>query len=380
MKKQSLQELLIKRQNGSITVEELARLETWYNQHAEVAKSYDNIEGYLKDMQEMDAAFPFVTETPVKKVRLWPRVAIVAAVALIISGAYFYNRTAPVKSAVETTYVNDIAPGKVGATLTLASGKKINLTDAADGELAQEAGISVNKTADGQLVYTVKESTDEKNKINTLTTANGETYILTLPDKSKVWMNAASSLTYATSLNERGERRVKLSGEAYFQIAKDKAHPFIVESRGQSIEVLGTHFNVSSYADEANVRTTLEEGSVKVSATGNASVDAGLIKILKPGQQSVVGPDGLSVRQADLETDLAWKNGDFVFDHEDFESIIRKVEKWYDVEFIYQKGNYSKVILSGSVSRANPLSVVLVSLQKAGRLKFKIEGRRVTIM
>ncbi|MCX2584417.1 FecR domain-containing protein [Pedobacter sp. MR22-3] len=312
---------------------------------------------------------------PSKVWRMWPRIASVAAtVAVIVFGAslFVYHKQ---QNTNITTNATDITPGKIAATLTLSNGKKISLSDAANGEIAKEAGISVTKTADGQIVYEIKETTSVENNINTLTTSKGETYVLTLPDKSRVWMNAASSLTYSTSLNEHKQRRVKLDGEAYFQIAKDKAHPFIVESKGQEVEVLGTHFNINSYGDDKIVRTTLLEGSVKVVFQKGERNE----KILKPGQQSILLPDNrIAVKEVDVNEAVAWRDGKFIFDREDMGTIMRKVARWYNVEVIFEDDIQNKQI-TGSVSRYANLSELLKVLEATGRAHFKTEGRKVII-
>lgn len=298
--------------------------------------------------------------------------AIAASVMLVMGAAVFFFRSGQTDNN-QGKLVNDLAPGKVGATLTLANGRKIRLSEAGNGEIAKEAGISVTKTADGQLVYQIKEEVAQTDKINTLSTAKGETYILTLPDQSKVWMNAASSLTYSATLMGRGVRRVKLVGEAYFEIAKDKAHPFIVESKGQQVQVLGTHFNVNAYEDEPATMTTLLEGSVKVTSGTNK-------EILKPGEQSKLSSSGsISIQQVDVDNAVAWKKGYFQFENENLESIMRKVARWYDVEVIYQDSNLKKLAFMGTVSKYKNVSQILKTLQMTNELDFRIEGKRILI-
>jgi transmembrane sensor len=308
-----------------------------------------------------------------KAIKLWPRIiGIAVAIALVVLGVYFFNYRNDKHTDSNVLATQDISPGTVGATLTLANGKKIKLSEAADGEIAKEAGISVTKTADGQLVYQIKETTGDPNKINRLSTAKGETYILTLPDKSKVWLNAASSLTYSATLNERGLRRVRLEGEAYFEIFKDKVHPFIVQTAKQDVEVLGTHFNINSYADEPATATTLLEGSVKVTA-GN------LKQILKPGEQALNMGKTIEVTTADIENVTDWKNGDFFLNRVDFRTAMRKIARWYDVEVIYDASVSDDIQSSGYISRSKKLSSVLKLIEKSGQVHFKIEGRRIYV-
>lgn len=306
-----------------------------------------------------------------RTLKLWPRIAvgIAAVLAVIAFGIYFFND----KNTTEQHQLmagQEVIPGKIGATLTLASGKKIRLTDVADGEIAKEQGISVVKTADGQLVYEIAEGSGDPDKMNTLSTSRGETYILILPDKSKVWMNAASSLTYSTNLSKHG-RKVKLEGEAYFQVTEDKSNPFIVESRGQQVEVLGTYFNVNAYADEDRITTTLLKGSVRVSGKTGA-------KILKPGEQSAVNENSISISPVDTERAVAWKNNKFLFENDDIRYIMRMIARWYNVDVVYT-GEMPTEKFGGGVSRFDNVQQVLKILESTGGVHFKIEGRKILV-
>ena len=304
--------------------------------------------------------------------RLWPSIAAAASIVFAVGlGGYVYFNQEKETITHESSYANDVAPGREGATLTLANGKKIRLSDATNGELAKEAGVTISKSADGQLRYEIKEDSRDISKINTLSTAKGETYQVRLPDGSLVWLNAASSLTYSANLVERGKRRVRLDGEGYFEVAKDKAHPFVVESRGQEVEVLGTHFNVNAYNDEDKIKTTLFEGSVKVFHTNNEI-------LLKPGEQATLSENKLSVSEADTEEVLAWKDGDFIFNREPIESVMRKLERWYDIEVIY-RGEVPTDGFQGAISKFKNISQVLKLLEQTKVASFKIEGRRVIV-
>lgn len=315
-----------------------------------------------------------------KRLRLWPRVAVAAALMMVVGfGGYFLrsNQQAKLKDAA------DIVPGTVGATLTLSNGKQIAIANASNGELANEAGISVVKTADGQLVYQVKSEDGDPGKMNKLTTGMGQTYMLTLPDKSRVWMNTASSLSYATAPAKSGERRVKLEGEAYFEISKDKAHPFIVETNRQKIQVLGTHFNVNNYTDEAVASVTLLEGSVSVVAVGNKLPQAAPVEtaavILKPGQQALNRQGAIQVVQADLEQIMDWKQGDFYLNRVNFKTAMRKIARWYNVEVVYDASVSDSIESGGWISRNKKLSEVLQSIEASGQVHFKVEGRKVIV-
>jgi len=306
--------------------------------------------------------------------RLWMRIVVAAAIVIVIFGVgvFYYKLNVKQEQPAQITYKNDAAPGKVGATLTLANGKKIRLDDAATGELAKEAGISVTKTANGQLVYEIKETNNVADKINRLSTAKGETYILTLPDKSKVWLNAASSLTYSATLIEHGVRKVKLEGEAYFEISKNKAYPFIVQTANQNVKVLGTHFNVNAYSDEGGVATTLIEGSVEVTSGKHQ-------QIIKPGEQAFNNGSHIKITDVSIESIIDWKNGEFYLNHVDFKTAMRKIGRWYNVDIIYDASVPDNIIAGGWISRENKLSTVLKLIEKSGLVHFKLEGNKVFV-
>jgi transmembrane sensor len=296
---------------------------------------------------------------------------LAAAIALMVFGLFFFKYQS--KDAVPRAQelAGDVAPGTYGATLTLASGKKIRLTEASNGELAKEAGILVSKSADGKLVYAIEGNVAEGNAQHTFSTAKGETYEVRLPDGSSVHLNAVSSLTYKAALYEEGKRVVTLSGEAYFEVAKDRQHPFIVKTGRQQVEVLGTHFNLSSYPDDATEKTTLLEGSVSVSASGSS-------KILKPGQQSRLFEGKLSVSETDTDLAVAWKNNEFVFESETIDHVMKMVERWYNVEVIYV-GEKTSERFSGGVSRFDNVSRVLQIIESTGASHFKIQGRKIYV-
>ncbi|SFE60142.1 FecR family protein [Chitinophaga sp. CF118] len=311
-------------------------------------------------------------KTP-KLVRLWPRIAVAVALVTVISGALlFYYPRINQQHSNQLVYTNDVAPGISGATLTLSNGKKIRLSDAQNGEVAKEAGVMITKSESGEVVYEGKGDSDEPGKLNTLSTANGETYKLRLPDGSYVWLNSASSLTYSSRLVENGKRTVKLQGEGYFEIAKDKSHPFVVATDKQNVEVLGTHFNINSYPNETMVSTTLIEGSVSVIA-GN------LRQVIKPGEQAVNNGNSIKVNEVNTENVIDWKNGDFNLDELDFRVAMRKIARWYNVDVIYEASVPENIKSGGWISRKRSLSAVLRLIESSGQLHFKVEGRKVYV-
>jgi transmembrane sensor len=299
---------------------------------------------------------------------------IAAAVVIVVFGIYFFNNNNTSNNI--PLIAQDIAPGKTGATLTLANGKKIRLNEVANGELAKEAGVVITKSANGDLIYEIKDKAGESNKVNTLSTANGELYNLRLPDGSHVWLNSASSLTYTANLIKNGRRKVKLDGEAYFEVAKDKAHPFIVESKGQEVEVLGTHFNINSYADEGNTKTTLLEGKVNISSFKEGTIHQS--QVLRPNQQAVNTGSTIKVAEVDAADVIGWKNGKFVFDNEGIETVMRKISRWYNVEIIYQE-DISGIKVTGGIPRSKNVSKILEMLENTDGVHFKIEDKKIIV-
>jgi len=254
--------------------------------------------------------------------------------------------------------------------LTLADGRTIALDEAQNGEIAKQAGVTITKTKDGQLVY---EGKTKANAFNNIATPKGGQYQINLPDGTKVWLNAASSLSYPASFTG-DKREVRLLGEAYFEVSENKEMPFVVYTKGQEVVVLGTHFNVNAYEDESQTKTTLLEGSVKVRLV-NSSASA----LLRPGHQAVFELDRLEVAPIDVAEAIAWKQGYFLFQDEDIRSIMRKIARWYDVEVVYAPDISDKRI-GGNIAHSKSLSAVLKTLSNTDKFNFKIEGRRVTVM
>nr|WP_121273628.1 FecR family protein [Pedobacter schmidteae] len=312
-----------------------------------------------------------------KLLKIWPRLAMVAAsVVLMIFGVWFFTGNHNILKPDElTSRKQDVLPGGVGATLTLSNGKKIVLSAAVHGQLAKEGGVSITKTANGQLFYVIADKKLQDLNMagtsNTLSTAKGQTFQLRLPDGSLVFLNAASSLTYTSSLLDKGKRVVKLQGEGYFEISKDKAHPFVVKTAKQEVEVLGTHFNINSYENEPTEKTTLLEGSVRITAGNN-------LETLKPGEQGKLEGNKLSIDKVDTDLAIAWKNNDFMFKSEPIDGVMRMVERWYNVEVVYI-GDKTNEKFSGTVSRFDNVSSLLSIIESTGAAHFKIEGRKIYV-
>jgi ferric-dicitrate binding protein FerR (iron transport regulator) len=263
---------------------------------------------------------------------------------------------------------NDIDPGKNAAVLTLAGGKQIVLDSTARGAITRQGNTTI-RNANGLLVYNELHEKPTELLFNTLATGRGNQYQLILPDGSKVWLNAASSITYPTAF-VGAERKVSITGEAYFEIAKNEKAPFIVESKDVQIQVLGTHFNVNTYDDEDALKTTLLEGSIKV---GNS--------ILRPGQQAILSRDNTPIKlvdHPDIDEVMAWKNGAFKFNDATIESIMRQMARWYDVEVVYDTRVSQHFI--ADVPRDVPASELLKLLELTDQVHFKIEGKKITVI
>ncbi|SMP20249.1 FecR family protein [Chryseobacterium profundimaris] len=347
-----LYELVLKEVSGGLPVRNQVRLE----------KAVDAVSHRLRDQLQ-----------PKKIVGLGKYIPYAAAVFLFITiGISFYiisTRTS--ENNDPQIAVADVNPGHSAATLTLADGKRIFLNDASIGAIANDQGISVSKTKNGELVYTIKEANGiPENTINTLSTANGETYQIVLSDGTRVWLNAATTLQYAANLGAGKSRNVKLlTGEAYFEVQKDKKHPFIVETPAQKVEVLGTHFNINSYADEGKTVTTLAEGSVKVSTSGDRERHI----ILKPGEQSLAVNNNIKVREADLQAALAWKDGKIYFKDAPIQEVLRQVSRWYNIQIEY-RGTPTEEVFNGGIKRNENLSSVLRILELSN-VNFKLIKR-----
>lgn len=332
-------------------------------------------------------------QKPVVKKISWYRYAAAAAAVLLLigSGLFFYTSYYGSRHLEESAATRDLAntikAGQNKATLTLANGKVINLDSTTNGEIAEQTGITITKTEKGQLVYNVTESAKNektasaKIAYNTITTPRGGQYQVNLPDGSKIWLNASSSLKYPT-LFSKNERRVELSGEAYFEIAKmtfkTSGHknvrmPFIVVTSKQQVEVLGTHFNINSYEDEAMTKTTLLEGAVRVSQVGSRKT----VNLL-PGQQSVLSNSNLSTRAVDTDEAVAWKNGYFQFNESDLGTIMRQLSRWYNIEVIFKDNKKSEEFFHFKASRNLELNDMIKIFELNG-IKLKIERRTLIV-
>jgi transmembrane sensor len=317
-------------------------------------------------------------QTNVFEMRRWSYAAA-AAIAVLSIGIYFANLNKHKNDGLISKNIimpkKDIQPGSSKAVLTLSNGNKIVLDDTKNGVLSKQGNSAISKSGNGIIIKNDNANQDvtANNALNTITIPRGGKYNITLPDGTHVWLNSSSSLTFPTVFTGT-ERKVTLRGEAYFEVAKNKAKPFRVDVNGkQVVEVLGTHFNINAYADEQNITTTLLEGSVKINYHDKAT-------LIKPGQMAInnLGAD-LAVKDANIEEVMAWKNDYFIFNNENITSIMKKVSRWYDVDVAF-KGNMSNINFDGNYSRAKGLSSLLKNIELVNKVRFVIEERRITVI
>lgn len=307
--------------------------------------------------------------------------AVAAVLILVLSfGSYYFNKNKTSFSAVNVgapLHKTDALPGGNKAMLVLADGSSIILDTAKNGVLAKQANTSVLKLDSGQLAYRAYGNKNAEIVYNTITTPRGGQYHLVLPDKSTVFLNAASSIRFPVEF-KGNERSVEITGEAYFEVAKEPGKTFKVliknkaNDRYSEVEVLGTHFNINAYFEESYQKTTLVEGSIRF------SMDNDQVTIL-PGEQVQLSQEGnISVRKnLNMQKEIAWVNSLFIFDHNDIQSIMCQISNWYDVDVAFQ-GLVSPKTFSGIVSRKCNVSEVLKIMETAG-IKFEIEGKNITV-
>jgi ferric-dicitrate binding protein FerR (iron transport regulator) len=318
------------------------------------------------------------------------RVRWVAAASIIVMlgvGGYLVFFRSSFDSAQDdgrkVATMHDVAaPKETRAVITLADGTKVYLDSVNNGTIAQQNDVNVVKSENGAISYQPLAASKGEVVYNTLFNPRGSKVIdMTLSDGSHVWLNAGSSVKYPVAFIGT-ERKVEITGEAYFEVAHDASKPFIVSKGETSVTVLGTHFNVNAYDDEESLKVTLLEGSVRV---GIGNPELGIRKgkevTIKPGEQAVVGVGNSELgirRNIDLDEVMAWKNGLFSFNNTDLKTVMRQVARWYDVDVEYQ-GNIPSKKFVGEIDRTMPVSKVLQMMEYIG-VKFKIEGKKVTVM
>lgn len=317
-------------------------------------------------------------KSPVVRLRRrpWFRIAAAAVILFVIVATYLLvNRTSQQQATTtDQALTSDILPGGNKAVLTLANNSKIILEKAANGKIAQEGNASISKLNDAQIVYAATGSGISETFFNSVATPRGGQYQLTLADGSRVWLNSASSIRFPASF-DGDERKVEISGEVYFEVAKDVSRPFKINVAGkEEVQVLGTHFNVNCYADETTMNTTLLTGSIKVTSFATQGS-----QLLSPGQQAKLNGKGqiLVEKKPDLDKVMAWKNGYFNFDGADTRTVMRLLSRWYDIDVVYE-GSIPEREFGGEIEKNLSFSQVLKVLEK-NNLHFRLEGRKLTV-
>jgi ferric-dicitrate binding protein FerR (iron transport regulator) len=357
------------------------------NEHTEQRVAPDLSRKMLDTIHEdIGLAAPAVRSSPLRiYIR---RIAAAALIGLILTGGLYLAITisrgksmrekAVAGSKVRPSVGNDVLPGKEKAILTLADGSTVSLDDAKNGTLTQQGTTKVLKL-DGKLSYEAsggKLSATNQIPYNSIATPRGGQYQVVLPDGSRVWLNAASSLRFPTAFSGK-ERRVEVRGEAYFEVAKNASMPFTVAilsaAGGSEVQVLGTHFNINAYDDDALLKTTLLEGSVKF-------VNGDEAMVLNPGEQSQLARNGqLNISdRIDVSEVMAWKNGLFHFEGSDITTVMKQLSRWYDVDIVYGEKMVPD-LFHAEIPRNTNLSDVLKALALTGKVEFKVEDKKIIV-
>jgi transmembrane sensor len=374
MNEEEIKELLKRYREGNCTEQEKESVELWFHLTSEQSDwQWRNPAHKEKLRDNILSGIREITRQPEpEKFRIWSYISVAASVLILLfAGGYYYfsNQKNPLQKPFHQIAV---APGSKQAMLTLSDGSSVLVNDAARGVVASDGFSLVLKNNEGALEYQSANDHQKHAGRNTLAVPRGGTFQITMPDGTKAWINSASTITYPAG-NTDSERLVELTGEAYFEVTKDKKRPFRVISNGTEILVTGTHFNVSAYEDDQQVTTTLAEGAVVVSNHGQQ-------KTLTPGQQSMSSASGdITLGKVDLESALAWKEGYFVFEDQDLKSVMKMVSRWYDVEIEYQ-GTIPDSKFGGTFSKSKSLDGLLNYLKQLSNIQFKQQGNKITIM
>jgi transmembrane sensor len=369
--------LLLNYMNGTASEAELGDLfdeisqgkdtEEWESMIREITMSATPDPGYDKSRFQ-----PLIDRIVRPKSRIYSVRWAAAAALILLLGSYFllFRKSGKVETPMAQAKINDVAPGGNKAVLTLGNGTSIILNNAANGLLSRQGNTNIIKTDSGKLSYQTNKSIAKEIVFNTLSTPRGGQYELTLPDGTKVWLNAASSITYPTAFTGK-ERRVTVTGEVYMEVIHNNRQPFVVTVNDVEIRDVGTRFNINAYPDEKIMQTTVLEGSVDVTAFGQS-------ELVRRGEQARIGDSWMGLAdRVDLDQVMAWKNGMFDFQDADIKTVMRQLSRWYDVEVVYS-GQQTSRHFNGEIGRSLTLSQVLKGLSSTG-IHFNIEGKTITM-
>lgn len=363
-----LKELIHRYNNGQCSSDEMALIESWYMKLD--LGSPDLTEAQIAEIAELQCLKPKISTT---RIPLFKWVSAAAALLLISLLMWTYWQRPAAPPVTQSMAKEDARPGSNRAILSLANGRKIELDENTTSDLIVQQDIHVQNNSGGSIVYTTKNGvlpSANKTEKNTMSTPRGGQYRLTLSDGTRVWLNAASSITYPVYFGH-SKREVTVTGEVYFEV-NHNGSPFIVSSRNQQIEVLGTKFNINDYNDEPYTKTTLLEGSVAVKI-GNKK------QLLRPGQQAIVTEQSIETTAVDLESEIAWKEGDFVFNRRPVKELMKDIARWYDVQLDYTGYNERGDTFTGAISRSRNLSAAIKMLEKTNSIKFHIADKRLYV-
>jgi len=386
--------LIVKQMEGTITNKELEQLNEWVSASPSNYALYsrlndpDKLQLLLRGLYHAEETLAALnSSTPATNIKVskfkksnfkiyYQYAAAAAVIVLITTCAYlfFFSYQKPstfTKTNTPPTY--DAMPGGQKATLILADKSKIDLTDAPEGIIARQGETAIKKMGGGNLKYEGSGTSG----LNTLITPKGGVYNLSFSDGSKVWLNAESSIRYPATFTGKIRKVELVSGEAYFEVAKNEKMPFIVQSGNVAIQVLGTRFNFKAYNNE-EIAATLLQGSVQIS-TGN---EANSVKKLVPGQEAVVNRNtsGIELHETDAETSIFWVKNKFYFNHCPLREVTRQLERWYDVQFILEEGVASDAgTFQGDMERTITLSKTLANLSRLGNFEYEIKDKKVVL-
>lgn len=369
----------------TISAEELDTLEKWVAECVEHRVLFDELcnQQLLKEDLQLYASFDTEEQWRILRSRsvglrpafyrqrkTWMSAAAVVLLLIGLGFMYFFRSSGEIPG--EPLAENVIQPGKTQAVLLWGNGQKVNLGDLKDTcfMLGQQEEVKIGEH--GELSY-MSASLPEDAEIHTLQVPRGGEYKLMLSDGTKVWLNSASALSYPVHFTG-GVRRVTLTGEAYFQVSRDAAHPFIVETQGMNIQVLGTSFNVMNYPEETHHMVTLVEGQVKVFVADPAEGC-----VLKPGEQAVVENAMTRVRKVNTKLYTLWWQDRFSFESEELEAVVRKLARWYDVEFFFVNPARKEKRFTGSIPKYSDISQVLAMIRMTTDIGFTIQGKTVLV-
>lgn len=371
MSEYKINDLLKKFRQGTILPEEQAFLETWYLNWDPENQNFTEAE-----IKAAKSRVWLSLNHPVRRLKPWYWLSAVAGILLFVTIFWFYKERidSSGKNLVVKKIHTDFKPGGNKAILTLANGKEVSLGNFATGNVASQGAVQVMETETGKLVYKRNTEISEAVMINKLTTPRGGEYQLVLSDGTKVWLNAASSISFPAAFTGN-YRKVSITGEVYFEVAHNRQKPFIVTAADQEISVLGTHFNISAYQDDELTTTALISGSVSVK-----NLKTNTVKLIRPGEGATTSAKSgnIELHKIDVDEITSWKNGYFQFDNQNIYSIMKVLSRWYNVDVEFLDENNTEHF-GGTFSRGRQLSETLANMEKLGNVHFKFTPKKIIV-